>query len=385
MEAMFATISAGLAIAPMLRATVPSQFTALGPGSALPPLPEFRINLYAPKTGRQRHRARACDPHPARVQDAVQCRRPRDTGTRPTPRARLGARPAERPGARRSLKGQSNALMSNLLLVMVDWWLRRYWVADPARLAAAARGEPAVLVTGASEGIGPALARRFAAGGHRVVLVARRVELLERIAAEIRSAHNVEALALPVDLAQDDAVERIAAGMARSRPLRGRTRQQCGSRAGGALHPARSGRARPSRRPQREGGDAADAALPARHVRARARRRAQRRLARRLYAGPLSGGLLRQQGLRDHADPGGGLRGARAGSAGLGASAGAGQHAFPCADGCGELALPVAHSGEQRRGRRALSLPVVPLEQARDHAGPLQLVASAGDAPRPLP
>jgi DNA-binding transcriptional LysR family regulator len=50
MEAMFATISAGLAVAPMLRATVPSQFTALGAGSGLPPLPEFRINLYAPKT-----------------------------------------------------------------------------------------------------------------------------------------------------------------------------------------------------------------------------------------------------------------------------------------------------------------------------------------------
>ncbi|HXF54017.1 MAG TPA: LysR family transcriptional regulator [Hyphomicrobiaceae bacterium] len=50
MEAIFATISAGLAIAPMLRATVPAQFIALGTASGLPQLPEFRINLYAPKT-----------------------------------------------------------------------------------------------------------------------------------------------------------------------------------------------------------------------------------------------------------------------------------------------------------------------------------------------
>jgi DNA-binding transcriptional LysR family regulator len=50
MEAMFATISAGLAIAPMLRVTIPPQFAALGSASGLPQLPEFRINLYAPKT-----------------------------------------------------------------------------------------------------------------------------------------------------------------------------------------------------------------------------------------------------------------------------------------------------------------------------------------------
>jgi short-subunit dehydrogenase len=104
--------------------------------------------------------------------------------------------------------------MRTPFLAVVDWWLRRYWVADASRLAAAARGEPAVLVTGASEGIGLALASRFAAGGHRVVLVARRGELIERIAAEIGATHKVEAVALPVDLAQEDAVERIASAMA---------------------------------------------------------------------------------------------------------------------------------------------------------------------------
>lgn len=45
-----------------------------------------------------------------------------------------------------------------------------------------------VLVTGASSGIGAALAREFARRGRRVALVARRIEKLEVLAAEIRAA-----------------------------------------------------------------------------------------------------------------------------------------------------------------------------------------------------
>ncbi|MBL8672703.1 MAG: LysR family transcriptional regulator [Alphaproteobacteria bacterium] len=49
MEPVRATIEAGLAVAPLLRRSVPDKLDVLGPASGLPPLPEFRINLYAPR------------------------------------------------------------------------------------------------------------------------------------------------------------------------------------------------------------------------------------------------------------------------------------------------------------------------------------------------
>ncbi|MBX0303904.1 SDR family NAD(P)-dependent oxidoreductase [Haloarcula salinisoli] len=58
------------------------------------------------------------------------------------------------------------------------------------------------LVTGASAGIGAALAREFAAHGHDVVLVARRAERLERLAGELE-AEGVTATPIVMDL--DDA------------------------------------------------------------------------------------------------------------------------------------------------------------------------------------
>jgi DNA-binding transcriptional LysR family regulator len=48
LEPVYAAIEAGLAVAPLLRSSVPERFEILGREARLPALPEFRINLYAP-------------------------------------------------------------------------------------------------------------------------------------------------------------------------------------------------------------------------------------------------------------------------------------------------------------------------------------------------
>lgn len=64
----------------------------------------------------------------------------------------------------------------------------------------------AAVVTGASSGIGAAVALALAAAGHPVVLGARRIDRLEEMAEKIR-ADGGEALALPLDLTDDASID----------------------------------------------------------------------------------------------------------------------------------------------------------------------------------
>jgi NADP-dependent 3-hydroxy acid dehydrogenase YdfG len=80
------------------------------------------------------------------------------------------------------------------------------WLRGRRRRAA---GEQVVVVTGASAGVGRAIARAFGAQGAKVALVARTAEALAQAADEI-SAAGGEALPLALDVADADAVERAA-------------------------------------------------------------------------------------------------------------------------------------------------------------------------------
>jgi uncharacterized protein len=66
------------------------------------------------------------------------------------------------------------------------------------------------IVAGGSDGVGAAFAHAIAARGMNVVLVARRVPVLEEFAADIRARHGVEVRTVALDLSAPDAVARLA-------------------------------------------------------------------------------------------------------------------------------------------------------------------------------
>jgi NAD(P)-dependent dehydrogenase (short-subunit alcohol dehydrogenase family) len=66
--------------------------------------------------------------------------------------------------------------------------------------------ERIAIVTGASAGLGAEFCRGLAASGAHLVLAARRRELLEEVAAEVRERHGVRTLVVPTDVAEEDDV-----------------------------------------------------------------------------------------------------------------------------------------------------------------------------------
>jgi NAD(P)-dependent dehydrogenase (short-subunit alcohol dehydrogenase family) len=69
------------------------------------------------------------------------------------------------------------------------------------------------LVTGASRGIGRAVAKRFAEEGADLVLIARTVGALEELDDEIRGINGKTSVLVPLDLREFDAIDRLGAAL----------------------------------------------------------------------------------------------------------------------------------------------------------------------------
>lgn len=97
---------------------------------------------------------------------------------------------------------------------LADAWRQRRWRADLAAMAAFEGLAPITVITGGSEGIGLALAQRFAAAGDDIMLVARGEDRLRQAARAISEQFRVRAVPIALDITAPDAAGRLDGALA---------------------------------------------------------------------------------------------------------------------------------------------------------------------------
>ena len=80
-------------------------------------------------------------------------------------------------------------------------------------MSAAVKTAAWVVITGASSGIGKALAYEFAAGGFNLMLVGRNEAALGRVAAECSSKHKIAAEFFIADLSRAESVDALVTAL----------------------------------------------------------------------------------------------------------------------------------------------------------------------------
>lgn len=72
---------------------------------------------------------------------------------------------------------------------------------------------PYALITGASKGIGKAIAQNLASKGHYLLLIARSEDLLQQLSAQLQQQYKIEVHYLAIDLSEENAITTIYSWM----------------------------------------------------------------------------------------------------------------------------------------------------------------------------
>jgi short-subunit dehydrogenase len=103
----------------------------------------------------------------------------------------------------------SRTLLAGASAAAGAYWLLRPRAPFPPWARAEPRGAAQALITGASAGLGAEYARQLAGRGYNLVLVARRADRLQALAAEVTATYGVQVAVLAADLTGAEGVSEV--------------------------------------------------------------------------------------------------------------------------------------------------------------------------------